>query len=233
MASQAIPDILVTQKTLVSTPQPPGREFSYFLSGLPTRVCGTETSSDSSNYHSCLSNPQGFLSVVGLLETASLGFAWGLLEYIKKRSVHFIGVDRRAALEGRSQEPSLQSVRQTEDRQPTHPFHRCYFPAPRYLKDCASDHLIWLSIQTRMIYTHLLCSLCILAPEKLFKLNCSLKAATFHITTTYPPEGLKPPPQLWATSFKADKPTATSCPGNQDEEGSYFNHNTPWDTGLE
>ena len=210
-----------------------GREFSYFLSVLPTRVCGTETLSDSSNYHYCLSNLQGFLNIIGLLETESLGVAWGLLKYVKKRSGLFIRVDRRQVLEGRMQAPSLQSVQQTEERQLDSPiFHCSYFSAPHYFKDCACKHLIQLSTQTRVIYTHLLCIWCIRVPEMLFKWNCSLKAAAFHTSSIHPPQGLKPPPQLWATTFKGAKPTAISFPGNQDEEGSYFNHNPPQDIGL-
>lgn len=65
-----------------------GREFSYFLSGLPTRVCSTETLSDSSNYCYHSGNLQSFLKTVGLLETESLGVAWGLLQYIDKCSFH-------------------------------------------------------------------------------------------------------------------------------------------------
>lgn len=52
-----------------------GGESSLSLSGLPTRVCSTETLSDSSNYCYHLGNLQSFLNTIGLLETESLGAA--------------------------------------------------------------------------------------------------------------------------------------------------------------
>lgn len=183
IVSQAIPDMFVAQKTLEFTPQSPGerrqgRDFSCCLPVLPTRVCNTETLSDSSNYHCCLSNLQGFLNTVELLETERLGVAWGLLKYIKKRSIHFVGTDRRSVLEGRMQAPLSRLSLQTEERPPDSAiFHCSCFSAPHYFKNCVCKHLIQLSIQTRMIYTHLLCIWCIYVPEMLFKLNCSVKAA--------------------------------------------------------
>lgn len=211
-----------------------GRESSHIFFLCFQQVCCTGTSLDSSNYHYCLSNLQGFLNIVGLLETESLGVAWGLLKYIKKRSGHFIGVDRRSVLEGRMQASSLQSVQQREERQLDSPiFHCSYFSAPHYFKDCACKHLIQLSTENRTIYTQVLCIWCTHVPEMLFKLNCSLKAAAFHTSTIHPPQGLKPSPQLWATIFKAAKATATLFPGKQDEEESYFNHNHPQDIGLQ
>lgn len=76
MASQAIPDILVAWKTLVSTPQSPeeGRQGKVLMfSFCASNSLWHQNLTDSSNYHHCFSNLQGFQSVIGLWETA-----WGL-----------------------------------------------------------------------------------------------------------------------------------------------------------
>lgn len=143
------------------------------------------------NHHYRLRNLQGFLNIVGLLETESLGTAQICQE--KKYSFHRAG--QKVSAGGKDASTlSLVSLADKKGNLTQPSFTVLIFQ--HYFKDCACKHLVQLSTQIRMTYMHLLYIWCIHVPEMLFKLNCSLKAAALHTSTLHPPQGLKPSPQV-------------------------------------
>lgn len=63
------------ERTRISVPHSPGEaiEGERVLPFPSNSVCGTETLSDSSNNHYCLSHLQDLLDILGLSEIESLG----------------------------------------------------------------------------------------------------------------------------------------------------------------
>lgn len=115
MVSQAIPDISVGEDQDICTSLSwRGIEGERILPFPSNSVCGTETLSDSSNNHYCLSHLQDLLDILGLSEIESLGGCLVTIE-ICQQSVCSFRVDRRPVQEGRRQTPSLLSLQQIEE----------------------------------------------------------------------------------------------------------------------